>query len=60
MPRQNGKTVISKAQFVDAVSAELTEYFNGVECARVSRGEAETIALSAFQRALDVVRSTSS
>ena len=47
-------------QFIEAVSAELTEYFNGVECARVSRGEAETIALSAFQRALDAVHSTSS
>ena len=64
MPRQAGALdkgmVISKVRFIEAVSAELIEYFNGVECARVSRGEAETIALSAFQRVLDAVHSTSS
>ncbi len=44
-------TAIPKAQFIEAVSAELLEHFNGVECARLSSAEADLLAACAFQRA---------
>ena len=54
MSRQAGvsdEIVISRLQFIEAVSAELLAHFNGVECARLFSAEADLLASCAFQRA---------